>query len=147
MLLATCVVFLVFVSMYVTAAAEVPSPDSGTNLLVTAIMFLLVGILASFSYLTTIVTQSYVRIVFGFGIFSKKFLVQDIASVSVVKNSWWYGWGIRFCLRPRMWIFNVSGFDAVEIVMRDARVFRIGTDKPKELEMMIKRVLLGDSRA
>lgn len=141
MLVVTVMVLALFVWVHLMAAAETPSVDSGTNLLLTAVMVFIVGILASFSTLTTLLDETYLRVAFGFGIFSKKFLLRDIASVRVMKNSWWYGWGIRFWLRPRMWIFNVSGFDAVEIVMRDKRVYRIGTDVPKDLEMAITRVL------
>ena len=127
MLVVTVMVLALFVWVYLMAAAETPSVDSGTNLLLTAVMVFIVGILVSFSTLTTS-------------------LLRDIASVRIVKNLWWYGWGIRFWLRPRMWIFNVSGFDAVEIVMRDHRVYRIGTDVPKDLEMAITRVLSAGSR-
>ena len=38
-----------------------------------------------------------------------------------------------------MWVYNVSGFDAVEITLKDIRVYRIGTDRPDELEMAIKQ--------
>jgi len=36
-----------------------------------------------------------------------------------------------------MWIFNVSSFDAVQIVNMSGRVYRIGTDVPGELERAI----------
>lgn len=146
LLVVTAVILAIFIWMYMTAVAEAPSVDSGTNLFVIATMVFIVVILTSFATLTTSLDETYLRVAFGFGIFSKKFLVRDIASVRVVKNSWWYGWGIRFSLCPRMWIFNVSGFDAVEIVMRDKRVYRIGTDVPKDLEMAITRVLSAGSR-
>jgi hypothetical protein len=41
-----------------------------------------------------------------------------------------------------MWIYNVSGFDAVEIVMKNGEVYRIGTNAPKELEAALKENLL-----
>ena len=42
---------------------------------------------------------------------------------------------------PKVWIYNVSGFDAVEIIMRNGRIYRIGTDVPGELETAIKRTI------
>jgi hypothetical protein len=36
-----------------------------------------------------------------------------------------------------MWIYNVSGFDAVEITLKNGNTYRIGTDEPKELEQAI----------
>ncbi len=47
---------------------------------------------------------------------------------------WYYGWGIRGWLWPKMWIYNVSGFDAVEIKLKNGKMYRIGTDEPKKLE-------------
>ena len=38
-----------------------------------------------------------------------------------------------------MWIYNVSGFDAVEITMKNGKVYRIGTDVPEEIETAIKQ--------
>ena len=38
-----------------------------------------------------------------------------------------------------MWIYNVSGFDAVEIIMKNKKVYRIGSDVAKELETAIKQ--------
>jgi hypothetical protein len=55
-----------------------------------------------------------------------------------VKNHWYYGWGIRFW--PGMTIFNVSGFDAVEITMQNGRRYRIGTDEPAQLERVLLQV-------
>jgi hypothetical protein len=36
-----------------------------------------------------------------------------------------------------MWIYNVSGFDAVEIKLKNDKIYRIGTDEPKKLEQTI----------
>jgi len=36
-----------------------------------------------------------------------------------------------------MRIFNISGFDAVEIKMKNGKIYRIGTDEPKKLEQAI----------
>ncbi|MDY0387304.1 MAG: hypothetical protein RBT65_09290 [Methanolobus sp.] len=36
-----------------------------------------------------------------------------------------------------MWIFNDSGFDAVEIKTKNGKIYRIGTDEPKQLERAI----------
>jgi len=60
-----------------------------------------------------------------------------MSSAKIVKNHWYYGWGIRAWLWPRMVIFNVSGFDAVEIAMKNGKIYRIGTDEPEQLEEVI----------
>lgn len=141
MLFITLVVLVFFTWIQITARAETPSPDSGTNFAITAIMVLILSILASFSSLTVTIDESYLRVKFGYGIFRKKFAVSEIASAKRVKNHWYYGWGIRLWLWPKMWIYNVSGFNAVEIVMKNGRIYRIGTDVPEELETAIGNVL------
>jgi hypothetical protein len=104
-------------------------------------MVLILFILASFSTLTTSIDENSLRIKFGHGIFRKKFPLHEIASAKSVKNCWYYGWGIRVWFWPRMWIFNVSGFDAIEITMKNGKIYRIGTDEPEKLESAIKRAV------
>jgi hypothetical protein len=48
--------------------------------------------------------------------------------VTRVRNPWYYGWGIRFISNGM--VYNVSGFDAVEIALADGRRVRLGTDEP-----------------
>ena len=137
MLVVTLAVSALFVRMYITAAAEPPSVDSGTNLAVTTVMAAIVCILASFATLTVSVDRNYLRIKFGCGIFTRKFALDQIASIQTVKNHWYYGWGIKVWFWPKMWIYNVSGFDAVEIKLKNGKTFRIGTDEPEKLEQAI----------
>ena len=141
MLVVTLAVLVLFVWLQVTARAEPPSVDSGPNFAITAVMALILFILASFAMLTVTIDENYLRIKFGYGIFRKKFLLGEINSVKEVKNRWYYGWGIRVWFWPYMWIFNISGFDAVEIIMRNGKVYRVGTDTPRELEAAIKQVI------
>ena len=136
-LLVTLAVLILFAWMQITARAEPASVDSGTNLAVTSIMVLILVVLASFSTLTVMIDKKYLRIKFGYGIFRKKFALNEIVSAKTVKNHWWYGWGIRVWFWPKMWIYNVSGFDAVEIQLKNGKRYRIGTDEPKKLEQTI----------
>jgi len=138
MLVVTLAVLVFFAWLQITARAEPPSVDSGPNFAITAIMALILFILASFATLTVSIDEKYLRIKFGYGIFRKRFVVSEIASAEQVKNHWYYGWGIRGWFWPYMWIYNVSGFDAVEITMKNGKVYRIGTDVPDELETAIK---------
>jgi hypothetical protein len=96
-------------------------------------------ILTSFSTLTVSIADNFLKIKFGYGIFRKKFLLSDIASATQVKNPWYCGWGIRLCISPYMWIYNVSGFDAVELKMKNGKIYRIGTDEPAKLESALKQ--------
>lgn len=98
-------------------------------------------ILASFVTLTVYIDEKYLRIKFGYGIFRKSFLLNDVASVRAVKNQWYYGWGIRIWLWPYMWIYNISGFNAVEITLKNGKIYRIGTNEPEKLEQAISQLI------
>lgn len=141
MIIVFILVFVLFAWMQITARAEPPSVDSGTNFLVTSVMFIILFTLASFVTLTVSIKDNFIKLKFGFGIFRKQFLLSDIVSATQVRNPWYCGWGIRLSVSPYMWIYNVSGFDAVEIKMKNGKVYRIGTDEPEKLESAIKQAV------
>ena len=95
-----------------------------------------------FHSLRVTVSPDVVMLRFGVGLIRKRFAIADIISAAIVRNRWWYGWGIR--ITPHGWLYNVSGLDAVEIHLRNGRKRRIGTDEPSELLAAIESVL-GDS--
>ncbi|KKR97501.1 MAG: hypothetical protein UU49_C0029G0008 [Candidatus Magasanikbacteria bacterium GW2011_GWC2_41_17] len=130
MLVVTLAVLVLFTWAYITARAEPPSYYSGTNFAVTAIMALIIFILASFVSLQVIIDEKYLRIKFGYGIYQKKFSLNDVMSAKTVRNHWYYGWGIRVWFWPKMWIY-------VEIKLKNGKTYRIGTDEPKKLEQTI----------
>ena len=101
------------------SAASVP-------LLITAALVLLV-----FSSLTVEVDHQAIRLRFGVGLVRKRIGLADVSSWRAVRNPWYAGWGIRLGAGYVLW--NVSGFDAVELVLADGRRFRIGTDEPAVL--------------
>ena len=133
MLFALFIIALFYVGLYGVIAIRI-----GFNFDIIAVMALVLFILASFSTLTVTIDESYLRIKFGYGIFRKKFLLKEIVSAKTVKNHWYYGWGIRLWLWPYMWVYNVSGFNAVEIITKSGKIYRIGTDVPSELESALK---------
>ncbi|MDD2822562.1 MAG: hypothetical protein PHQ59_00610 [Candidatus Daviesbacteria bacterium] len=141
MLVVTLVVLVLFAWVYITASAESASVDSGSNFAITAIMALILFILASFATLTVSINENYLRIKFGYGIFTRIFPLKEIASVQAVKNRWYYGWGVKVWFWPYMWIYDISGFDAVEIIMKNRKIYRIGTDEPEKLETAIKQAV------
>jgi hypothetical protein len=81
--------------------------------------------------LTVEVTSDHLHVRFGVGVIRKTIRIEDILDAQIVRNPWYYGWGIR--LTPRGWLYNVSGFDAVELELQNNRRFRIGTDEPQQL--------------
>lgn len=104
-------------------------------------IFLIVGIflgapLAFFSTLTVGVTNSELHIHFGpLPLITKKWKRADFASITPVKNHWLHGWGIHYTLDG--WVYNVSGYGAIEIELQNGKKFRIGTnDKVKLAEVL-----------
>lgn len=115
--------------------------QTGFTPIILATMVFILFLLASFISLTVMIDENYLRIKFGYGIFSKRFKLKEIISARTVKNHWYYGWGIRVWFWPYMLIYNISGFDAVEIKMKNNKIYRFGTDEPKNLESAIMQAI------
>ncbi len=96
-----------------------------------AIVMMAAFLLALFHSLTVRVSRNEIALSFGIGLVRKHFLTKDIQTVATVRNRWYNGWGIRKIRRG--WLFNVTGWDAVEIQLVNGRRYRIGTDEPEEL--------------
>ncbi|MFY9832026.1 MAG: hypothetical protein WAK66_04840 [Methylocystis sp.] len=85
----------------------------------------------AFSALTVEVTPTRLTWFFGPGLLRKSIEREAIMSATPVRNLWWYGWGIH--LTPRGWLYNVGGFDAVELALSNGSTLRIGSDEPEAL--------------
>ena len=89
------------------------------------------------SSLTTKVTTDAIEVDFRWGRPHRISPHAQILSAEVVRNRWWYGWGIRWI--PGGTMYNVWGLDAVHLDLADGRGFRIGTDDPHGLVEAIER--------
>ncbi len=96
------------------------------------VLGIMIFALAICSTLTVSVCDDILRIRYGpLPLIRKSWPVAEIASAAAVTNSWYYGWGIRWT--PHGWLYNVSGFEAVEVRLLSGKTFRIGTDEPEAL--------------
>ena len=102
-----------------------------------AVLIILGVCLVLFATLTVVIEEDVLEVRFGPGVIRKKFLLKDIESCQIVKNPWYYGWGIR--LIPHGWLYNVSGSYAVEISMKTGKKYQIGTDVPDDLVKAIRQ--------
>lgn len=100
-----------------------------------SIIVVYVMLIVCFYNLTVIVDETQLRIRFGIGLIRKSWFLGDIQRVEMVKNKWWYGWGIH--LTPHGWLYNIDGFDGIEVEFTDGRKMRIGTDEPQKLKEAI----------
>ena len=88
---------------------------------------------------TVEVDDEAITVWFGLGVIRKKLFLKDVTSCQAVINPWYYGWGIRKI--PLGWLYNVSGFSAVELEMVDGKKNRIGTNEPEKLEEAVRAAL------
>ena len=72
---------------------------------------------------------------FGPGIIRKKVRLSEIVRCKPIRIRWWYGWGIHLVPTPYGWgwLYNISGWNAVAIKLRDGRRLALGTDDPDGL--------------
>jgi len=128
---------VIVVAVGITAAALVfgvywgPLPRFA--LLLAAVLAICIRVFGS---LTVDIDSDTLLVRFGFGLVRKRFILSEVLSAQPVRNRWYHGWGIHPMRRG--WVYNVSGFDAVEIELRDGSVHRIGTDEPQALAVAIK---------
>jgi hypothetical protein len=101
--------------------------------------FVVMVVVGVFGTLTVEVDDAMIHLRFGAGFIRKSFALADVASCRPVRNRWWWGWGIRRI--PGGWLYNVSGLDAVELVLKNGKPFRIGTDEPRRLAEFIEAKL------
>ncbi len=111
----------------------------GINGIAIGVLVVIVVALVLFSSLTVVIREDEIEVRFGPGLISKRFRLNEIESCQIVRNHWYYGWGIR--LTSHGVLYSVSGFDAVEIKLRTGKKFRIGTDVPQELEGAIRQAI------
>ena len=92
--------------------------------------------LVLFYRLKITIQEDFLCASFGPGIIRKRLRLAEIVECEPIRIRWWYGWGIH--LTPRGWLYNVSGFDAVAIKLRDGKKFAFGTNDPRGLAAAIR---------
>ena len=115
------------------------SDDEALHLVVSVVALILVATFAIFRCLTVSVDRHEIRAAFGWGWPARRVPLAEVTEVRRVRNSLWHGWGIHFT--GDGWVWNIAGFDAVELRLGGRRRLRIGTDEPVELERAIRRAL------
>jgi hypothetical protein len=84
-----------------------------------------------FHSLTIEIADGELRWRFGPGLIRKHVPLAEIASAKPVRTNVLEGWGIHYGRCG--WLYNVSGFDAVAIRLRNGKRFCLGTDEPERL--------------
>lgn len=96
-----------------------------------------------FNSLTIEISDRVFEFRLGLGLFRRRIPLSEISWARKVKNPWYYGWGIRWT--PDGWLYNVHGFDAVELSLKNGKKLRVGTGDPYGVLAALKD-RLGPSR-
>ena len=95
------------------------------------------GIMALLFYdLTVEINATHLLFSFGIGLIRRRIPLAEIVAARPVRNSWLYGWGIH--RTPHGWLYNVSGWEAVEITLASGKRLRLGTDEPGRLTQVLQ---------
>ena len=92
--------------------------------------------LALYSSLAVEIDGTHLSFRFGIGLIRQRIPLAEIADARPVLNSWRYGWGVH--RTPHGWLYNVSGWEAVEITLASGNRLRLGTDEPQRLAQAIR---------
>ena len=133
------IAILTIVMIPVVALLMLEGGDAVIPIIVTAAIVLLVA--GSFVTLTVGIDDTHLSLKFGWGLFRKKFELSELASVTRERHKWYHGWGIRYWFPQNMWIYNVSGFDVIEVTKQNGKKFRVGTDDVEALEEALKQAI------
>ena len=102
-------------------------------------LILLTVLLALLSTLTVRVGGGAITVQFGVGIIRKRIQLSDVETYAKVRNPWYYGLGIRYT--PRGWLYNIYGLSAIELLMKNGRTCRIGTNDPEGFAQALQEAL------
>ena len=106
--------------------------------LVVAGLFVLA--LASFYSFTIQIAAGKLNFWFGFGVARKSFPITEILSVEILKNPWYYLWGIKSI--PGGWLYSIApGGRVIELIFKDNRKIQLGTNRPEEIKRSLAEAI------
>ncbi len=114
-------------------------PVSGVRLFLLAMSGVMFVLALSFRQLTLRDDGDWLAIRFGpLPLFQRKVVYDNIQTVNRGRTSLWDGWGIHYSLSGHI-VWNIWGFDCVDVTFHKGRKLRIGTDDPEGLEAFLKQ--------
>jgi hypothetical protein len=121
------VIALFAIAVLICVAAAISAPSERT--LSYSLVPIVLVVAALFSTLTVRVTDKRVMWYFGVSGIGRSVALTEITSIRAIKTSILEGWGIH--LTWHGWVWNVSGFNAVQIILRSGTRFAVGTPDPQ----------------
>jgi len=93
-------------------------------------------VLAMFLVFTVQISGNKLSFWFGIEGLGKSYSLDEIQSTQEVKNPWYYFWGIKSI--PNGWLFAIAPGRGVEIVFKNGKIIRLGSNQPKKLRQAIE---------
>jgi hypothetical protein len=131
------IVWSLLAIILIASGGLIGSPFHREPSLVVSIILLVCLVL--FYRLRITIEDETLRASFGPGIIRKRARLAEIVGCEAIRIRWWYGWGIH--LTPYGWLYNVSGFTAVAITLREGGKLALGTDDPHGLTTAIRPLI------
>jgi hypothetical protein len=91
----------------------------------------MVAIASLFSRMIVTVGAASISLEMARGLVRRNWRLADLQAARVVHTNWYNGWGIHGW--GHNWLYNVSGYGAVEIDLADGARVYIGSDEPERL--------------
>ena len=136
--------YMVIIPLIITLVVAGALPHSTMPFIVLPLVVLgLILIIVLFASLTVEVTEEHLKFWFGIGIIHKRVCISDIESCKRTRT-FLPGWGID--LTRRGWRYNVSGFNLVEITLKNGKRFLLGTDEVEDLTSALTKALLRSTK-
>ncbi len=88
-----------------------------------------------FYQLTVELDGSVLKVIYGIGIITIRFRIDELLDTEVIKTPWYYGWGIR--ITPKGMLYNIYGPDAVRIKFTHngkKKSIMVGSPEPEKLQ-------------
>lgn len=130
---------LALIIVWAGLVAFVLGIGSSRSVILMAVLLGFLVLAGMFSRLSTTVGSEQIIVAFRAGWPRRVIPLETVVTATVVRNRWWYGWGLRKV--PGGWLYNVWGLDAVAVERRAGSAFRIGTQDPAGLEAAIRLAL------
>ena len=123
----------------IAVAASVVASASENLLPALLLSAFLVTPMLLFGTMTVTITDEAIVLRFGVGLLRRRIPVTAVRSYERVRNPWYYGWGVHTI--PDGWLYNASGFEAVDLSLADGTHVRIGTNEPDAVVDTLRRVV------
>jgi hypothetical protein len=104
-----------------------------------ALYGLAVFMMLLFGALELAVTDEALEWRFGIGLLHGKVLLSEIEHIAATRTTMANGWGLR--RTPRGWLYNISGFDALELRLKSGKLVLFGTDEPVALRQALEKAV------